>query len=370
MKIAASTLQAQAQHSATRTHTQSERLELRAGGTTVSSASTRSSTQTSLGASAQAQVQSQAQDTPPAGVTVAASLLAAARRAAQQAPATATERSGRAEDFENLTPHLTMVRDLIARMTGVQAQSVRLSVSSEPIAAAAASAANTGANASFALRYEQHEVLEETESTQYATEGVVRTADGQEIRFNLQLSMQRSYREESHLLLRMGSDAQAIDPLVINFDGTAAELQSVRFAFDLNGDGQTEQVPLLSGNRGYLALDRNGNQRIDSGLELFGPATGNGYAELARHDDDGNGWIDENDAVFSQLKVWVPEAEGPGRLMSLKEAGVGALSLAATQTPFALRTSGNDPLGMVRSTSAYLREDGSAGTMQQIDLAV
>ena len=170
--------------------------------------------------------------------------------------------------------------------------------------------------------------------------------------------------------LRMGSDAQAIDPLVINFDGTAAELQSVRFAFDLNGDGQTEQVPLLSGNRGYLALDRNSNQRIDSGLELFGPATGNGYAELARHDDDGNGWIDENDAVFSQLKVWVPEAEGAGRLMSLKEAGVGALSLAATQTPFALRTSGNDPLGMVRSTSAYLREDGGAGTMQQIDLAV
>ena len=129
-------------------------------------------------------------------------------------------------------------------------------------------------------------------------------------------------------------------------------------------------MPLLSGTRGYLALDRNSNQRIDSGLELFGPATGNGYTELARHDDDGNGWIDESDAVFSQLKVWVPEAEGAGRLMSLKEAGVGALSLAATQTPFALRTSGNDPLGMVRSTSAYLREDGGAGTMQQIDLAV
>ena len=366
MKIAASTLQAQAQHSATRTHTQSERLELRVGNTTLSSTSSRSSTQASLGAATL--VQMRAQDTPPAGVTVAPSLRAAAQRGAQQAPASATERSAGADDYENLTPHLSMVRDLIARMTGVQAQSVRLSVSQT--SGAVSMAANTDANTRLALRYEQHEVLEETESTQYTTEGVVRTADGQEIRFSLQLSMQRSYREESHLLLRMGSDAQAIDPLVINFDGTAAELQSVRFAFDLNGDGQTEQVPLLSGNRGYLALDRNSNQRIDSGLELFGPATGNGYTELARHDDDGNGWIDENDAVFSQLKVWVPEAEGAGRLMSLKEAGVGALSLAATQTPFALRTSGNDPLGMVRSTSAYLREDGGAGTMQQIDLAV
>ena len=366
MKIAASTLQAQAQHSATRTHTQSERLELRAGNTTLSSTNSRSSTQASLGAATL--VQMRAQDTPPAGVTVAPSLRAAAQRGAQQAPASATERSAEADDYENLTPHLSMVRDLIARMTGVQAQSVRLSVSQA--STAVSMAASTDANTRLALRYEQHEVLEETESTQYTTEGVVRTADGQEIRFSLQLSMQRSYREESHLLLRMGSDAQAVDPLVINFDGTAAELQSVRFAFDLNGDGQTEQVPLLSGHRGYLALDRNSNQRIDSGLELFGPATGNGYAELARHDDDGNGWIDESDAVFSQLKVWVPEAEGAGRLMSLKEAGVGALSLAATQTPFALRTSGNDPLGMVRSTSAYLREDGGAGTMQQIDLAV
>ena len=50
MKIAASTLQAQAQHSATRTHTQSERLELRVGNTTLSSTSSRSSTQASLGA--------------------------------------------------------------------------------------------------------------------------------------------------------------------------------------------------------------------------------------------------------------------------------------------------------------------------------
>ena len=44
--------------------------------------------------------------------------------------------------------------------------------------------------------------------------------------------------------------------------------------------------------------------------------------------------------------------------------------LDGLETTRMLRTSGNDPLGMVRSTSAYLREDGGAGTMQQIDLAV
>ena len=161
-----------------------------------------------------------------------------------------------------------------------------------------------------------------------------------------------------------------VDPLVINFDGTAAELQDLRFAFDLDGDGQAENVPLLAGNRGYLALDRNQNQRIDNGLELFGPATGQGFAELAQHDDDGNGWIDENDAVFSQLRVWTPSADGTGPLRTLQDMGVGALHLTSADSPFALRGEHNSALGAVRSTSIYLREDGGAGTVQQIDLVV
>jgi hypothetical protein len=122
--------------------------------------------------------------------------------------------------------------------------------------------------------------------------------------------MQRSYRQESSFSLRLG-DATAIDPLVINFDGTAAQLQDQRFAFDLNGDGETDNVPLLAGNRGYLALDTNQNALIDNGLELFGPGTGNGFAELARHDSDGNGWIDEADPVYQQLRVWTPAACKP-----------------------------------------------------------
>lgn len=148
----------------------------------------------------------------------------------------------------------------------------------------------------------------------------------------------------------------------------AAQLQDLRFAFDLDGDGHTEQVPLLAGQRAYLALDGNRNQRIDDGRELFGPATGNGYSELAEHDEDGNGWIDANDTVYGELRLWTPEAEGPGHLRTLQEAGVGALALAAADTPFSLRTADNRTLGAVRATSVYLREDGGVGSTQQIDL--
>uniref|UniRef100_A0A7S3GSM0 Uncharacterized protein n=1 Tax=Spumella elongata TaxID=89044 RepID=A0A7S3GSM0_9STRA len=127
---------------------------------------------------------------------------------------------------------------------------------------------------------------------------------------------------------------------------------------------------MLSGNRGYLALDTNQNARIDNGLELFGPGTGNGFAELAQHDSDHNGWIDEADPVYQQLRVWTPSADGTGRLQTLAELGVGAIHTTSVATPFALRTADNGSLGAVRSTSAYLRENGGAGTVQQIDLSV
>lgn len=348
MKIASSALHLQAQHSATRVQSQSSRMELWVGQRPTSARPPQASVRIS-----------------DAARQAAAEPLASAQRA---------RTTTRTDATENLTPHLAMVRDLIERMTGVVAQITTLP--SEPALAAAefapaspSPAPQAARSAGFGLVVEQHTVLEESEHTQFAAEGIVRTADGQEVRFTLQLDMQRSYREETWSSLRLGDAAVPVDPLVINFDGTAAELQDLRFAFDLDGDGQAENVPLLAGNRGYLALDRNQNQRIDNGLELFGPATGQGFAELAQH-DDGNGWIDENDAVFSQLRVWTPSADGTGPLRTLQDMGVGALHLASADSPFALRGEHNSALGAVRSTSIYLREDGGAGTVQQIDLVV
>lgn len=356
MKIESSALQMQAQHVATRVHTQSSRFEAWVGDRRPANAPS------------------------PTRAAPAVQISSAARlaQAAQSSQATEAASAPRETDAdEGLTPQLAMIRDLIALMTGVR---VRVYTGPEAPAEAPtppkrpaqaqADQAPGRQRAGFGLVYEQREVIEETERTQFSAQGVVRTADGREIRFTLQLDMQRSYRQESSFSLRLG-DATAIDPLVINFDGTAAQLQDQRFAFDLNGDGETENVPLLAGNRGYLALDTNRNALIDNGLELFGPGTGNGFAELARHDSDGNGWIDEADPVYQQLRVWTPSADGTGRLQTLAELGVGAVQTAASATtPFALRTADNAHLGAVRSTNVYLREDGGVGTVQQIDLSV
>ena len=70
------------------------------------------------------------------------------------------------------------------------------------------------------------------------------------------------------------------------------------------------------------------------------------------------------------MRVWQRDANGNDSLSSLRERGVGALYLGSAETQFALTDSDNQRLGQIRASGVYLNEDGSAGTLQQIDLAV
>jgi len=222
----------------------------------------------------------------------------------------------------------------------------------------------------FGVEYDLHESYRESESVSFSAEGVVNTADGKQISFRVALNMSREFAREVDVSIRAGDAArQKKDPLVVNFDGTAAQLSDARFAFDLDADGSAERVPFVGPGSAFLALDRNGDGQIGDGGELFGPSTGNGFAELAAYDQDRNGWIDENDPVYAQLLTWSKDASGSDSLATLKEGGVGAIYLGAVETQFDVRDQRNDVKGQVRSTSVYLREDGSAGTVQQIDLA-
>ena len=212
------------------------------------------------------------------------------------------------------------------------------------------------------------ERIREQESSDFCARGKLCTADGQTLNFQLDLSLRREFSAEristrqEQLVLR--------DPLVINFDGKAAQFSDKRFAFDLDVDGQDESLRVLGGGSGFLAIDRNRDGRVDDGSELFGATSGDGFADLALLDDDGNRWLDESDAAFDQLRVWQFEADGGSRLTSLREQGIGALYLGAAETPFSLTDAENSLLAQIRSSGIYLREDGRAGALHQIDLAV
>ncbi|MCK6408778.1 MAG: hypothetical protein L6Q70_06270 [Thauera sp.] len=280
-----------------------------------------------------------------------------------------------AEDAVDSDPRLAILIRMIEFLTGEPVR--RFSMRDLEPGAAAELAHDTGASpvaggqggtprAGFGIEYDFSRRFSETETVAFGAAGMVRTADGAEIRFELGFEMSRSYSETVSVSVRAG-DQRLKDPLVLDFGGPAAALSDVRFDFDLDADGVKETLPLMSGS-GFLAFDRNANGRIDDGRELFGPASGDGFAELARFDDDANGWIDEADAAWSQLRVWQPGAAGKGSVQSLGEAGVGALYLGRVATPFSLKDAANDTQGLMRASSVYLREDGGVGTVSQVDL--
>ncbi|MCF8015436.1 MAG: hypothetical protein K9L65_06980 [Chromatiaceae bacterium] len=245
------------------------------------------------------------------------------------------------------------------------------SSAAEPNAMSTATeAAPRGRQSDFSLYYERTHSLEEHESMHFSAEGVIRTADGKNIRFAVELGMQRSYREESRFEIQIGAAAQREDPIVINFPGQSAQLRDQRFEFDLDADGDLESLPLLANGSGYLVYDRNGDGRVNDGSELFGALSGDGYDDLKALDDDGNGWIDSADAATDQLYLWLPEAGGDGKLMTLEEAGVAGVSTSSIATPFELKGHQNADLGAVRSSGLYLSTDDTVGTTQQIDLSV
>lgn len=227
---------------------------------------------------------------------------------------------------------------------------------------------SAGSSAGSSIDVSRHTAYTETEQTTFTASGVIHTTDNKEIKFDLSITLQRSYHEESDVSIHLGT-AKKVDPLVLNFSANSAQLSTQQFAFDLNADGQTENISFVQG-AGFLALDKNGDGKINDGKELFGPATGNGFTELQQFDQDGNGWIDENDAAFKQLQVWTKDSAGADHLSSLADAGVAALYLGNVSTPFAIKDAQNQQQAQLAATGLWLSDAGKVNTLQQVDLVV
>lgn len=283
------------------------------------------------------------------------------------------ERRDQSDTQRTVDPRLQLLISLIERLTGRKIQLFDASAlaahqDSVQDANTAASRNETAEppQAEWSLHFEHREVREEAQAVRFHANGVATTADGREISFALDLQMARYERSESLTTVDAGNMRRK-DPLILNLQGGAATLTSQRVAFDLdaNPDTPTEMIAKPGQGSMLLAFDKNANGKIDDGSELFGPATGNGFGELSQLDSDHNGWIDEADAAYAQLKLWSPGATP----QSLATAGVGAITLQQAATNFALRE-GQDDRGQIQSTGIFLNEDGRPGTIQHVDLTV
>ncbi len=153
------------------------------------------------------------------------------------------------------------------------------------------------------------------------------------------------------------------DPLVLDLDGDGIELTSVEegVSFSLDGTGRTHQTAFVTGGDAFLALDRNGNGVIDSGKELFGEQHGakDGFEELRKLDDNHDGQIDAQDAVYSQLRLYSEKnmdgISQQDELRTLVEEGVSAISLHAEKENQII--AGNT----LDRVASFERVDGSQG---------
>ena len=146
------------------------------------------------------------------------------------------------------------------------------------------------------------------------------------------------------------------DPIIIDVQGDGYSLTSPQdgVLFDITGRGQRTKVSWTSmgADDAFLALDRNGNGVIDDGSELFsnfspnaGPAgKQSGYTALAFYDKpenggNGDGWIDENDAIYARLLLWVDKNHNgisePDELFTLPQLGITRVSLNYHQSKWA-----------------------------------
>jgi hypothetical protein len=136
-------------------------------------------------------------------------------------------------------------------------------------------------------------------------------------------------------------------PVIIDTARDGYRLTSVEngVRFDLNADGIPEQVAWTrrDADDAFLAMDRNGNGRIDDGSELFGNftrayadrpdiTTPNGFEALKFTEGPSYGRsypdreIDARDAVFSRLVLWRDRNHNgisePDELEPVRDAGI------------------------------------------------
>ena len=188
-----------------------------------------------------------------------------------------------------------------------------------------------------------------------------------EAAFMASMAGANAQRLELNISAAEGVQIQTADPLVLDLGGQGITTTGVAAGvdFDLNGDGRLERMSTVTGDSWFLALDWNANGRIDDGRELFGDQNGaeHGFAELARHDTNGDARIDAQDAVFEHLRLVQLGADGSQTSRTLDEAGVTAIELGHRNVNRAI-----DAYDHVAQTGRFIHTDGRQGEAADVML--
>ncbi|WP_418815919.1 calcium-binding protein [Pseudoruminococcus massiliensis] len=162
------------------------------------------------------------------------------------------------------------------------------------------------------------------------------------------------------------------DPLVIDLGKSGFELTGIEDGvhFDMDLNGLAEKTGWITGDDAFLALDLNGDGKINNSRELFGDRTllsdgtyaKSGFEALAQYDYNLDGLIDAHDEIYNRLLIWQDKNKDgistPDELMTLKEAGITSINLNYTEK---ISDKFND--SVLANISSVTFEDGTETTV-------
>lgn len=279
-----------------------------------------------------------------------------------------------------ISPKLALLKQLVEQMTGKEINLAEQNVSDE-------------------LTIEFRQAVAEFEQQNTSDQGNIVTVDGrkfnaqqqllvaektlvqQQLAYDMQgsftiegqqheLSLSLNYQHEFSILKEFEiTAAELVDPLLVQYGKrTIGEVNS-SVEFNLNEQHQQTNLPMFSGDVGYLVYDKNTNGKADDGSELFGPTTNHGFNELAELDDNGDGFISKNDAVFDHLYLWQDGSNGR-QWLSLADANIEAIYLTPTTTPYNFYDDQLNVQAQIRQTSFAISSSLGATAVHQIDINV
>ncbi|HEX8655316.1 MAG TPA: calcium-binding protein [Allosphingosinicella sp.] len=159
-------------------------------------------------------------------------------------------------------------------------------------------------------------------------------------------------------------------PIVLDLLGAGLEnaFGAKDVAFDIDGNGAPEQLKWLNPGFAFLALDRNGDGRIGSGLEISFTQDKSGAQTdlegLAAFDSNSDGALTAADLRFGDFLVWQDMNDDgtsqAAELKTLTQTGIVSIGLVGTPTGRTLaNTSGN----VILNTGGFTFADGTTGML-------
>jgi hypothetical protein len=159
--------------------------------------------------------------------------------------------------------------------------------------------------------------------------------------------------------------------LDLNGDGIQYLDQSAGVHFDYAGDGTAVATAWVGPHDGLLAIDLNGNGKVDNGTEIVFATAGSTDLQgvAATYDSNHDGVLNASDADFAKFGVWQDANSNgvadPGEFHTLTEAGITSINLTSDGAAY---TTASGQV-TVNGTSTFTWSNGSTGAVGDVSFA-